>query len=435
MKFKNNFKRFFTLDRHHDAGFTLVELIVVIAILAILAGVAVPMYSGYIKKAEKAGDLQLLGAVNTAFGAAAIENNLAPNELVGTTIPLSAGKLGNMTLMVNDAAADTALQAEMQKDFEAYFANEEAVFKTAQTGKLTYTKNEEKGTLGFELPESGAKSVTTILSGIKNQVTSQIAAVNNSIFGELGAETMMNKVDDVTNMAAGFAGDNESMRTLLTNNKDSLAKLMGYTGADDTAFQTYYKALVDQKYKEMYPDDDPRRPNATNRGNAENTILSNFAVMAAAKSTAGKTAADLMPTLQAGITTSDIKNMLSKGDGAQEALTNSAMMYAMYTAYANGLDDSDPNKATALANAGSVSSVATAISTDTGFQDYLNGTGAWAPAEGQQSQATKDLEGYLGAMEIINKSATTDNKSTVENLIMNGYASDDMLTALEDLLG
>ena len=48
------------------AGFTLVELIVVIAILGILAGIAVPAYSGYIKKANEAADYSALDAVKTA---------------------------------------------------------------------------------------------------------------------------------------------------------------------------------------------------------------------------------------------------------------------------------------------------------------------------------------------------------------------------------
>ena len=49
-----------------NGGFTLVELIVVIAILAILAGVAVPAYSGYIKKANDAAVMSELSAVLTA---------------------------------------------------------------------------------------------------------------------------------------------------------------------------------------------------------------------------------------------------------------------------------------------------------------------------------------------------------------------------------
>ena len=68
-----------------NGGFTLVELIVVIAILAILAGVAVPAYSGYIKKAEQAGDLQILSTVNTAAqGLAVGEGATVTKIIVGT---------------------------------------------------------------------------------------------------------------------------------------------------------------------------------------------------------------------------------------------------------------------------------------------------------------------------------------------------------------
>ena len=50
----------------NNSGFSLVELIVVIAIMAILAGVAVPTYSKYIAKANDAKVMAELDAVKTA---------------------------------------------------------------------------------------------------------------------------------------------------------------------------------------------------------------------------------------------------------------------------------------------------------------------------------------------------------------------------------
>ena len=52
---------------HGKAGFTLVELIVVIAVLGILAGIGTVGYSGYVERANKGADQQLIGNIKYAL--------------------------------------------------------------------------------------------------------------------------------------------------------------------------------------------------------------------------------------------------------------------------------------------------------------------------------------------------------------------------------
>ena len=55
-------------DRRHKSGFTLVELIVVMAILGILMGIAIPSYQWYIARAEKAKCIANMKNIGTALG-------------------------------------------------------------------------------------------------------------------------------------------------------------------------------------------------------------------------------------------------------------------------------------------------------------------------------------------------------------------------------
>lgn len=102
------------------AGFTLVELIVVIAILGILAAVAVPAYTGYITKAHAAADITQLDAIKTAaISAKATEG--APTKIVVETD--STGKVTDVKVDgpygANGAAA-TRVSIFADSDFKLY---------------------------------------------------------------------------------------------------------------------------------------------------------------------------------------------------------------------------------------------------------------------------------------------------------------------------
>ena len=180
MNFKKSWKR-------ANEGFTLVELIVVIAILAILAGVAVPAYSGYIKKANKAADYQVLAAVNTAFAAAAMD---ADNHSI------SEDPDGSYAFN-----ASTMTPSKYQVEFAQYFAGNTGVsFKTI-TGSLPFVNG------AFVDNEGGSGTLT------KEQLQAAVDRFNGSNYAD-NVEDLYVTVGTLSSALAGEMGSLDLVRWL-----------------------------------------------------------------------------------------------------------------------------------------------------------------------------------------------------------------------------
>ena len=180
------------------AGFTLVELIVVIAILAILAGVAIPVYSNYIAKANEAADLQLLGAMNTAFAASCVEMGVEPTEVVGlASLTGEAGsKRVESVTAVGAGAVNLSSGRSFNDVFMTYFgANADLPFKV-------YTS------LGYDMANGvfvdGAKELTfATVGGTVTVTAAQLGAYRGSSFDEMGAAGITSKIDALVDQAMG----------------------------------------------------------------------------------------------------------------------------------------------------------------------------------------------------------------------------------------
>lgn len=374
MDMKRKLREFFTLKRHANDGFTLVELIVVIAIVAILGGVAVPAYSGYIEKADAAADAQLLADVNKAFAAACIAN--------GSDIYLeNAAYVG----LDDDKKVILDSVEPYGDDFAAFFeGSEDSAFKAFPSIYFDST---------LHMFKEGSQAYTDAFNAIMNdpETAGKITAIQASKFAEIGAAALLEQVSSISNMAGTMIAANSTLTGVVLSDayKTTLAESMGLS-----------LDQLNAKLGDMERNDPEGLVN----------LLANSTVLNVASTMNNPTKFDETAT----------KNMLANANWGglgttlneqpETGLAQAALLYGMYTAF-------DPEGAKSLDSTEDL----ILLSQNTEFKAYL------ATINTEGSAAQKDYEGYKAALELVN-GATSD--PTVANQVLNNGYGDGELKAL-----
>lgn len=135
-------------------GFTLIELMIVVAIIGILAAIAIPAYQDYITRGQVSEAVTLAGGLKTPLAEYGADKNAWPTKLVAPGATPTAGQL-NATLTgkysaVNDTITEDypagVITAKMTTGKASNSASNTLTYTTADGGSTWACGNTTVGT-------------------------------------------------------------------------------------------------------------------------------------------------------------------------------------------------------------------------------------------------------------------------------------------------
>lgn len=354
-----------------SAGFTLVELIVVIAIIGILAGIGTVGYGGYIKRTNE-------GLDETLYKNIIYAGEIGKYENPGVTGRVIVDKTGARVDAVGTSGNASVVEQWLKNAFGGDWAHT-VKYRTDKYANGTY------GTIALpaqsvDLDDAQKENLKKFTQSNLKEHEKELADTANNLSNLFNTEFLGSKTGaEAVNM---------------------LAKQM--SAADFNQFKDYLKAKTG---KENFDD-------------LTNTEIANATVLYVASKAKDMNAADVLATFN-----SDGGNNIGGVFTKYGTLPSAALMYGAMTGYANSKYASEEFKTAMKTPPKGITDVTNLLSQmtkDEKVGEYMQSTDKGVAA---------DMDGYLGALRIINN---YDVKFDVSN--PNAFNDDQTLALLQAVL-